>query len=289
MTEVQPARRGIRDWAAAVVNNESLRDLVKAGVRVGAHVRGTALELTGRAPDPATIFLASSPKAGSQWTKALFDHPIVHGHTRLFSVPQRDYQVVKPAKLPAGTIVPGLYCGYDHYQRIPKPLPYRTVYVFRDPRDLAVSAYYSALKTHRIMGDLAPIRETLQSMSFEEGLLYFTGLLEFRYKEIATWAGVEDPMVLFCKLEEIGADPRGQVARILEHCRVQLTEAEFEQVLADVDRGSLQKKDLASRADQSESHYRVKRESFRDVFKPEHYALIEQMVPGLVEKLGYPA
>ena len=265
------------------------RDAVKTGVRYGAHARGKVLELTGRVPEIATIFLASSPKAGSQWTKALFDHPIVHAHTKLFSMPQRDYQVVKPAKFPAGSIVPGLYVGYDHYLRIPKPLPYRTVYVFRDPRDLAVSAYYSALKTHRIIGDLAPIRETLQNMSFDEGLLYFTGLLDFRYKEMATWAAVQDPMVLFCKLEEIGADPRTHVGEILQHCGVRLSDAEFEQVLADVDRESLQKKDLAARADPSESHYRVKRESFRDVFKPEHYALIEEMVPGLVEKLGYPA
>lgn len=271
-----------------VITWEPARDFVKFGVRHAARVRGRYLQATGKTPDIATIFLASSPKAGSQWTKALFDHPIVAAHTRLFSMPQREYQNEKPYRFPAGTIVPGFYVGYDHYLTFPKPLPYRTVYVFRDPRSLAVSAYYSALKTHRIIGDLAPIREKLQNMSFDEGLLWYTGLLDFRLKEMATWAGVQDPMVLFCKLEEIEADPRGNVDRILKHCGVHLTEVEFEQVLADVDRENLQKKDLAGRSDASESHYRVKRESYLDVFKPEHYELIEDMVPGLVERLGYP-
>jgi hypothetical protein len=282
-----PLRHKAREWAVNAFTWEPGRDFVKAGVRGGARVRGKALELTGRVPEISTIFLACSPKAGSQWTKALFDHPIVQAKTGLFTLPQRDYQALKPYKFPAGTLVVGLYCGYDHYLKIPKPLPYRTVYVYRDPRELAVSAYYSALKTHRIIGDLAPIREKLQNMSFDEGLLWYTGLLDFRYKEIATWAGVQDPMVLMLKLEDIGANPRENVKKILDHCEVHLTDAEFETVLADVDRGSLQKKDLEKRADQSESHYRVKRESFRDVFKPEHYALIEEMVPGLVEKLGY--
>jgi len=263
------------------------RNVVKAAVRAGVQIRGKALEVTGRVPEVATIFLASSPKAGSQWAKALFDHPIVKSHTGLVTLPQLDYQVLKPARFAAGTLVPGLYVGYDHYLRIPKPLPYRTIYVFRDPRELALSAYYSALKTHVLMGGLAEIRQKLQEMPFDEGLLWYTRMLDFRYKEMATWAGVEDPMVLMCKLEDIGSDPRTHVAAMLAHCKVDLSESEFEQVLADVDRETLQKKDLAARSDPSESHYRVKRETFRDVFKPEHYALIEEMAPGLVEKFGY--
>jgi hypothetical protein len=264
------------------------RDAVKTGVRYAARARGKALEVTGRSPDVATIFLASSPKAGSQWTKALFDHPIVHAKTGLFPLPQRDYQVVKPAKFPAGSLVVGLYCGYEHYLKIPKPLPYRTVYVFRDPRSLVVSAYFSAIATHRLIGDLAPIRETLKSMSQEDGMLYYTKLLGFRLREMAEWAGVEDEHVLFCKLEEIGSDPRTQVRRILTHCGVDLTDHEFETVLNDVSRDRLQQKDLAGRKEGEESHYRTDRRGYRELFKPEHYALVEEIAPGLVEKLGYP-
>ena len=30
------------------------------------------------------------------------------------------------------------------------------------------------------------------------------------------------------------------------------------------------------------------RKTFRDVFQPEHYAALEELVPGLVARLGYP-
>ena len=285
--EGAPELQALRASAMRVLSWEPGRDFVKAGVRHRARARGRVLEATGRVPDIATIFLASSPKAGSQWAKALFDHPIVADHTKLCPLPQRDYQAVKPTRFPAGTIVPGLYVGYDHYLKIPKPLPYRTVYVFRDPRELVVSAYFSAVATHRLIGDLAPIREQLKQMSVTDGITYFTKLLGFRLREMATWVGVEDDHVLFCKLEEIGRDPRSNIERIFKHCEVNLTPEEFETVLHDVSREELQQKDLAARKKGEESHYRVKREGYKELFTPEHYALIEEIVPGLVADLGY--
>jgi hypothetical protein len=45
---------------------------------------------------------------------------------------------------------------------------------------------------------------------------------------------------------------------------------------------------VAERDSGSESYYRVRRDSYRDAFKPEHYEALEKVVPGLIEKLGYP-
>ena len=59
-------------------------------------------------------------------------------------------------------------------------------------------------------------------------------------------------------------------------------------MLHDVSREALQARDLAQRDAGSESHYRVDRRSFRDVFTPEHHAALAQIVPGLAPRLGYP-
>jgi hypothetical protein len=278
----------LRDWAMRTVRWEPARDAVKVAARQVARARGFALVRTNRVPDIATIFLASSPKAGSQWAKAVFDHPVVRQKTGLFTLPQLDYQALKPRRFPAGTLVPGLYVSYPHYLKIPKRFSYRTIYIFRDPRELVVSAYFSATETHRIIGKLGDVRQQLQSLPIDEGLLQMIRLLGFRLEEMATWAGVDDPSVLFCRLEEIGADPRDNVARMLKHCGVTVSADEFETVLADTSRESLQRKDLSGRTPGSESHYRVQRRSYQDLFTAEHYQAIEDIVPGLVQRLNYP-
>jgi hypothetical protein len=70
---------------------------------------------------------------------------------------------------------------------------------------------------------------------------------------------------------------------------VELSQFELDRVLTETSREALQKRDLAERADpSSESHYRVRRQSYQELFKPEHYLALEEVVPGLIEKLGYP-
>ena len=108
-----------------------------------------------------------------------------------------------------------------------------------------------------------------------------------RLQEIATWVDVDDPDVASFRLEDVSADPATGVKAILEHCGVRLSDAELDTVLNDVSRESLQARDLAQRESGAESHYRVNRTTFRDVFKPEHYEAVERIVPGLVRRLGY--
>lgn len=277
-----------RDRASQAVRWEPMRDAVKVCARQAARSRGQYLVRTGRVPEVAMILLASSPKAGSQWSKAVFDHPIVRRHTGLFTYPQLDYQALKPRSFPAGVLVPGLYVGYDHYLRMPKRYSFRTVYVFRDPREIIVSAYFSAKGTHRVMGDLGTIRNHLHDLSVGDGLLHLMPMLGFRLKEVDSWVGVQDPEVLVCRLEEISEDPRSNVLRILDHCGVSLSSDEFETVLDETSRASLQKKDLAARSAGSESHYRIQRKSYVDLFDQRHYDLLEEIVPGLIARLHYP-
>ena len=283
-------RTRVRDLVTATVQWGPARNTVKRGVNLAAHARGRILSARHRLPEVANIYAGSCPKSGSQWIKALFDHPVVRAHTGLFTLPQLDdFQTQQRTRpFPAGTFVPGLYVSYQDYQRLRKPYPHRLVYIFRDPREVVVSGYFSGLETHREIGGVAERRAILRGMSTSDGLLYALKYGEQHVKNMASWVGVDDPNVTTCRLEDVSADPATAVTALLKHCGVELSESELATVLAETSREALQRKDLEHRKPGEDSHYRQRRVTFRDLFEPEHYAAVEQVVPGLVERLGYP-
>ena len=279
---------GLRQWAARAVQWNPARNAIKYGVVGFAHARGRLYRWTGKVPEIANIITACSPKAGSQWMKALMDHPVVRAHTGLFTLPELEFKPYLKRPFPAGTYVPGFGWSYEDYVRMPKPLPHRLIYMFRDPRDMIVSGYYSAIKTHRKLNsqELEGYREKLRSMSFDEALLDLIAASGPYLLSAASWANADDEAVAKFHLEDVAANPREHVIRMLAHCGVELSDNELGIVLGDVSRDSLQAKDLAQRKD-GESHYRVDQKTFRDVFKPEHYEAMDSVAPGLLAQMGY--
>jgi hypothetical protein len=277
-----------RDALTASIEWAPARNTIKHGAHVAARGRGRYLAARDALPGVTNIYSASCPKAGSQWTKALFDHPIIRSHTGLFTLPQFEYSQRPLKRFPAATFVPGLYLSYEDYCSIRKPSSYRTVYMFRDPRDIVVSGYFASFGAHPDMLGLAERREVLESMSVEEGLLYSLAESAHHFRDMATWVDVTDEHVGTWRLEDVGADPERYVPEILAHCGVDLADAELERVLSETSREALQRQDLARRAPGADSHYRVQRQSFRDLFGPEHYAAVDKLVPGLIARLGYP-
>jgi hypothetical protein len=182
-----------------------------------------------------------------------------------------------------------MYISYQQYTAMPKPFGHRMIYVFRDPRDIVVSAYGS-VETHRTVLDAREIRSALDGKSTDEAMLWLIGNGEGHLRDMATWVGVEerDDSVKTWRLEDIQADYPSAVAGMLAHCNVELSASELETVLAETSRDALQRKDLSERNAGAESHYRVNRRTYRDAFKPEHYEALEKVVPGLIDKLGYP-
>jgi hypothetical protein len=289
MTEAETASGQIRNQVTRVVQWQPARNSIKYAAHFAARGRARVLAARGTMPTVANIYTGSCPKSGSQWSKALFDHPVIRAHTGLLTLPQLDYWVRPLNGFPGGTFVPGLYISYDQYQAMPKPLPHRMVYVFRDPRDIVVSAYGS-VSTHRALANAGTIQSALAGKSLDDQLLWLTWNGATHLRDMATWVGVDqhDDTVATWRLEDIAADNAAAVAGMLEHCGVQLSASEMDQVLTETSREALQKRDLAERESGSESHYRVERKGYREMFKPEHYAAIEEIVPGLIEKLGYP-
>lgn len=284
------AELAVRDWATRAVQWDPARTALKRGVMRYAAARGLTMEKAGRLPAVANVYSASSPKAGSQWMKALFTHPVVRAHSRLFTLPQLNFVPNLDTGFPLATFVPGLYVSHEEYQRIPHRHPHRVVYMFRDPRDIVVSGYFSARGTgHRVIPSQEAARARLRELPQDEGLLYAVELAASRLQEMATWVDAEEPEVGLFKLEEVDADPRVQVHAILRHAGIELPAGELETVLMDVSREAVQRKDMAMRGDASQTHYRVDRKTFRELFDERHYAAVEAVVPGLAQRLGYPS
>lgn len=286
----QKASDQARAWAASAIQHPAARTAVKRGVYGVAAVRGRALAASGRLPEIQNIFCASSPKAGSQWLKAIFDHPVVKEHTHLMTLPQFDHQTRLHKTFPPGTFVPGVYMSYPEYQSLNRPYPHRTIYVYRDPRDVVVSGYYSAVFTHPSLHDdeLEGFRQRLRDLPRDEAILELIHHSTVRLQEITSWAGVSDPLIHTLKLEDNKHDEIGQIRGMLEHCEVHLSESEFDQLANTVTRAALQRRDLAQRESGGESHYRVSREGYREIFNREHYEAMESIIPGFAAQLGYP-
>lgn len=279
---------GIRQWSTEHVRWQPGRNGLKYAVHGYARVR--LAQLVHR-HELANIFAISPPKAGSQWLKALLHHSVVRRQTGLLTLPQLDYQQKPPRHgFPVGTFVPGVYLSRLEFNALHKRGPYRAVHLIRDPRDIVVSGYWSAVETHppTHVAQVEQTRRHLHSLSLEEGLAVCIRAAAPVFRDMASWVGDDDPHIATFRLEDIADDYAGNVRKLLAHCNVVLDDADTRRILQQTSRAALQRRDLDVRGD-GRSHYRVQQTSHRDLFSADHYRLFNHVAPGLVEALGYDA
>lgn len=279
----------IRHWASTTLEWAPARNGAKYAVHGYARARGRALSATGRAPAVSTVVGAGVQKAGSQWLKALLHHPVVRARSGLITLPQLDYALTPPVRgFAAGTFVPGVYLTYDAYQALPKRHSHRVVSMVRDPRDVVISGYWSAVETHRTthLPAIEDLRAQLRSLPMDEALLLLIDSSAATLRGMGTWMHRADPDVAVVRLEDVEDDYVPQVEQILAHVGITLTADELAAVVADTSRSALQRQDLTARGD-GRSHYRLQRTDWRTVFTDRHHAAMERVAPGLVTTLGY--
>src|SRR3989339_1973072 len=111
-----------------------------------------ALLLSGGKVALDNIYFATVHKCGSQWINAFFSDRRVQEITRLAVYPQHHYDINDfRMRFPLRAFVPGLYVDYPLYDVfIDKPHAYKAFFVYRDPRDMVVSWYWSAKESHGI-------------------------------------------------------------------------------------------------------------------------------------------
>jgi hypothetical protein len=235
------------------------------------------------------IYFGTVQRSGSQWIKEFFDDPRVRRYTGLVSFPQHRYEWDEFVKrFPRYTFVPGLYMSYDLYEEIDKPRHYRTFYVIRDPRSIAVSWYWSTLETHMLMGKVFKHREALQRLEFDEGLAYSIRALAGKFTDMRTWMyNAYDPNVMILRFEEVRADPIKYFRMVFDHCQVPIPDAQLEATLADYTREKMRARTLVGKDQNVDTHYRSRSSDYRDVFGPKHHELFHNVTGDLVELLGY--
>jgi len=125
-----------------------------------------------------SIFHCTVHKAASTWFRDLFRHeaflrhhpvPVYHYETDLKKQIYENYTKQTIVMFPAPAIVTNVYCDYQSFLRHPRVEHFKAFYFYKDPREIIISTYWSWGKNH-IGGH--PNRQKIESMSFEDGLMW---------------------------------------------------------------------------------------------------------------------
>lgn len=235
------------------------------------------------------IYFATVQRSGSQWLKSTFEDPRVQQATGLAVHPQHRYEWNEfRERFPAYTVVPGLYMSYDLYDEISRPEPYKTIYVLRDPRDIAVSWYWAARDTHPLGGKIGRYRDDLRRLDYNEGLAYSIRALAGKFTDIRTWIyNKDDPHVKILRFEDLTRAPVEGLQSVFDHCGLSVQRNVVQDVVADHSKAKMRERDLRSRGKDEESHYRKSSSDYRTAFTSRHHELFAHVTGDLIELLGY--
>jgi hypothetical protein len=189
------------------------------------------------------IYHCTVQKSASQWVRRILsDRRILSfGALSHLALPdevgrRKPIEQTFAEPFPERTILSPLYVSYERFAEIPKAPPYRAFFVMRDPRDVAVSWYFSAKFSHATHPEIERIRVQLQSWSESDGLLFAIDFLQAfgLFAAQLSWidAPARDPNVLLTRYEDL-TGPR-QVPcfqQLLNHCDIRLPAAELVELL----------------------------------------------------------
>jgi hypothetical protein len=95
---------------------------------------------------------------------------------------------------------------------------HRGVHIIRDPRDIAVSAYFSHMHSHSVeqWSELQNYRDKLQAMSKEEGLATEIENRKTEFRQIESW-NYDQPNILEIRFEDMPDSSYDLVIRVFQH------------------------------------------------------------------------
>lgn len=191
------------------------------------------LEVLRRSPYQ-NIYYCCTQRTGSQWFKKILRDPIFYQYTGL-KVYNYGELGLKQAKfdgaLPQRTVGTHLYIGYPTYLSIPKPARYRTFFILRDPRDIAVSWYFAAKYSHGALNPIPRLRRGLKKLSQTDGLKYSIDSLEefglfWAQRSWMSINGDADKIRIF-RYEDFSRDNRKFLQDLLDYMEVAIPPQEF--------------------------------------------------------------
>ena len=239
----------------------------------------------------ANIYFATVHKSGSQWINALFSDKRIQRITGLPIYPQHHYDINDfRLSFPRNAFVSGLYIDYPLYDVfIDKSEQYRTLFIYRDPRDMVVSWYFSAKLTHSANRGVIINRKRLCALTEDEGIYYCINYLAPRFAAIRTWVelGAKDKNVTIVKFEDFVARPAEILTNLLVSFGYEFDCSVIRDVVEDYSKDKMRSRSLKHGPGSSESHYRQISSSHLDFFNEQHYASFYGITGDLIERLGY--
>lgn len=252
------------------------------------------------------LYHCCTHKSASQWFRIVFNDGRVrratgmkmyHYHSHMKG--KRDsrplWERTFDEPFPDKTIPVCLYMTYPAFKHIPKPEPYRGFFVMRDPRDLAVSWYYSLKYSHPVLAGTLVVekRELLHEMSVEEGLIYAINDLNRRhgiYQMQRTWAEdlVDDEAIRLFRYEDLFGDREHEaVRRLFDHLGIEMSDEEFAGLLDDYSFAKLSGGRAKGQSDNQHHYRRGAAGGWKDEFTPRAQEAFAEVTGDLLRLLGY--
>ena len=178
-------------------------------------------------PAKPTVFHVTHWKAGSQWVRSVLN---AAEPSRI--VPGKDSPswFFKDPIVPGGIYTPVYATCQQFRQIVPEESPVRTFVLIRDPRDAAVSWYFSLLYSHPTGYDtVAQTRQKLQSLDKLEGMtLVFRDYVRDLVEIQRSW--LEAGSKIF-RYEELLADQGGVFRQIFAHCAIDVPSERLQKIV----------------------------------------------------------
>lgn len=145
-----------------------------------------------------TVLHVTHWKAGSQWIRKILDRC---APGRIIE-PQPEEAQVRYFAIQAGHVYPTVYLRRSELAQVALPSGTRKFVVIRDLRDTLISAYFSFKASHPIVTQHnADIRETLQRLETEEGMLFLMdGFLRNCADIQLSWVESDEPVIRYEEL-----------------------------------------------------------------------------------------
>ena len=171
----------------------------------------------------------------------------------------------------------------------------RGVHMFRDPRDMVVSGYFSHRNSHPVNVDgvqwteLIRHRINLRKLDKDAGMMAEIEFSGYFLDHMLSW-NYDAPNVLAVRMEDLVSDPAGQWPRLLEHWQLldRLPDGYLDELLRT---HSFEKMAGGTRKigeEDQTSHYRKGiAGDWRNHLGEDHLKLFRKRYGDLVERLGY--